>query len=120
MVNAWRDFEVSDRVSLYLGGGIGAGGYRVAFDGGFPIIDATISGNTSLTGFAWQAGTGASWLVTDRVALDLGYRWYAIDGGPARMTVNMRGLSFTESVGTNYGASELLFTIRVYDPFQRR
>ncbi len=119
MINVWRDFEVTDRFGVYLGGGIGGGGYRVVFDGAFPEIDATLSGNTSLTGFAWQAGTGATWLITDRVALDLGYRWYAIDGGPAQIMVTTGDFSFTDSVGTTFGASELLFTIRIYDPFRR-
>ena len=119
MVNVWRDFEVSDRFGVYLGGGIGGGGYRVVFDGAFPVLDATLSGSTSVAGFAWQAGTGATWLVTDRVALDLGYRWYAIDGGPAQITLSTPGFSFSDSVSTNFGANELLFTIRIYDPFRR-
>ncbi|GEM_PF-784172 len=119
MVNAWRDFEVTDRVAVYLGGGIGGGGYTVAFDGGFPDLDVGLSGTTAVTGFAWQAGTGASWLVTDRIALDLGYRWYAVDGGPATIDVTTPIGSFSDSVGTTYGASELLFTIRIFEPFRR-
>ena len=119
MVNVWRDFEVSDRFGVYLGGGIGGGGYRVVFDGAFPVLDATLSGSTSVAGFAWQAGTGATWLVTERVALDLGYRWYAIDGGPAQITLSTPGFSFSDSISTNFGANELLFTIRIYDPFRR-
>lgn len=119
MVNAWRDLEVTDRVAVYLGGGIGGGGYTVAFDGGFPGLGVGLSGTTAVTGFAWQAGTGASWLVTDRIALDLGYRWYAVDGGPATIDVTTPFFSFSDSVGTNYGAGELLFTIRIFEPFRR-
>ena len=119
MINTWRDLEVTDRVALYLGGGIGGGGYTVAFDGGFPALDVALSGSTAVTGFAWQAGGGASWLVTERIALDLGYRWYAVDGGPAAIDVTTPLFSFSDSIGTNFGASELLFSLRVYEPFRR-
>jgi opacity protein-like surface antigen len=119
MINAWRDLEVTDRVALYLGGGIGGGGYTVVFDGGFPALGVGISGSTAVTGFAWQAGGGASWLVTERIALDLGYRWYAVDGGPATIDVATPIFSFSDSIGTNFGASELLFSLRVYEPFRR-
>jgi opacity protein-like surface antigen len=119
MINAWRDLEVTDRVALYLGGGIGGGGYTVAFDGGFPALDVALSGSTALTGFAWQAGGGVSWLVTERIALDLGYRWYAVDGGPATIDVTTPTFSFSDSIGTHFGASELLFSLRVYEPFRR-
>lgn len=119
MINGWRDLEVTDRVAVYLGGGIGGGGYTVDFDGGFPALGIGLSGSTAVTGFAWQAGGGATWLVTERVALDLGYRWYAVDGGPATIDVSTPFFSFSDSVGTNFGASELLFSIRVYEPFRR-
>jgi opacity protein-like surface antigen len=119
MINTWRDLEVTDRVSLYLGGGIGGGGYTVVFDGGFPALDVALSGSTAVIGFAWQAGGGASWLVTERIALDLGYRWYAVDGGPAAIDVATPIFSFSDSIGTNFGASELLFSLRVYEPFRR-
>ena len=119
MINGWRDLEVTDRVALYLGGGIGGGGYTVAFDGGFPALGVALSGTTAVTGFAWQAGGGASWLVTERIALDLGYRWYAVDGGPATIDVTTPTFSFSDSIGTHFGASELLFSLRVYEPFRR-
>ena len=119
MINTWRDLEVTDRVALYLGGGIGGGGYTVAFDGGFPALDVALSGSTAVTGFAWQAGGGASWLVTERIALDLGYRWFAVDGGPATIDVTTPFFSLSDSIGTNFGASELLFSLRVYEPFRR-
>ena len=119
MINAWRDLEVTDRVALYLGGGFGGGGYTVVFDGGFPALGANLSGSTAVTGFAWQAGGGASWLLTERIALDLGYRWYAVDGGPASIDVATPFFSFSDSIGTNFGASELLFSLRVYEPYRR-
>ncbi len=119
MINAWRDLEVTDRVALYLGGGIGGGGYTVAFNGGFPALGVGLSGSTAVTGFAWQAGGGASWLLTERVALDLGYRWYAVDGGPATIDATTPFFACSDSIGTNFGASELLVSLRVYEPFRR-
>lgn len=119
MVNGWRDFEISDRVGAYLGGGVGGAGYRVAFNGDFPAIGATLSGSTRLVSFAWQAGTGVTWLVHDRIAFDLGYRFLAIDGGNAQIIVSAPPISFTDAIDTRYGASELLFTVRVYEPFRR-
>jgi opacity protein-like surface antigen len=120
MVNGWRDFEITDRVGAYLGGGIGGAGYRVVFDGDYAALGATMSGNTRLFGFAWQAGTGATWLVNDRLALDLGYRFFAVDGGNARIVVDAPPISFSDAVGTRYSASELLFTVRIFEPFRRK
>jgi len=118
MVNGWRDFEITDRFGAYLGGGIGGGGYRAVFDGDFAPLGATLSGNTRLLGFAWQAGTGVTWLVNDRLAIDLGYRFFALDGGKAEIIVDAPPISFTDAVGTRYSASELLFTVRVFEPFR--
>lgn len=120
MVNGWRDFEITDRVGAYLGGGIGGAGYRVVFDGDYAALGATMTGSTRLVGFAWQAGAGATWLVNDRLALDLGYRFLAVEGGNAQIIVDAPPISFSDAVGTRYGASELLFTVRVFEPFRGR
>lgn len=119
MINGWRDFEISDRFGAYLGGGIGGGGYRTWFTSDSSPFDATLSGSTRLTGLAWQAGTGVTWLVHDRIALDLGYRYFAIDGGPAEVVLSIPPVSVAEGVGTRYGASEFLVTVRVFEPFRR-
>lgn len=119
MINGWRDFEITDRFGAYLGGGIGGGGYRVSFTSDSSPFDATLSGSTRLTGLAWQAGTGVTWLVHDRIALDLGYRYFSIDGGPAEAVLAIPPVSVSEGVGTRYGASEFLVTVRVFEPFRR-
>jgi len=31
LVNLWRDYQATDRLSLYVGGGIGGGGYRFSY-----------------------------------------------------------------------------------------
>lgn len=119
LVNGWRDFELTDRIGCYLGGGIGGGGYRVVFDGEYTAVGGSIAGSTRLNGFAWQAGTGLTWLFHDRVALDLGYRFVAVAGGQAELLVDLPPISFTEGLATRYGASELLVTVRVFEPFRR-
>ncbi len=123
LANVWRDIEITDRFGCYLGGGVGAGGYTMLFDGTvsdatFPLV-AQVSGRTGLTGLAWQTGAGITWALGDRTTLDLGYRYFAVDGGPADVTVALPPFgSFTDLVGTRFGASELMFTIRVYEPFR--
>ena len=120
MLNGWRDYDFSDRFGGYIGGGIGAGGYRMMYDGSVPPLGVTLSGNSALTGFAWQAGTGVTWVVTDYTTLDLGYRYYTVNTGPSDINVNFPGISYTESIGTRFGTNELLLTIRFYEPFRRR
>jgi len=123
LVNAWRDIEITDRLGCYAGGGIGAGGYTMQFTGGLtdPVFPITVllGGRTALTGFAWQAGTGITWALGDRTTLDLGYRFFAVDGGPADITFTFLPFpALADQVGTAFSASELMFTIRVYEPFR--
>jgi len=123
LVNLWRDIEITDRLGCYAGGGIGGGGYTMVFEGAVsdPLlpITADVSGRTGLSGFAWQAGTGITWALGDRTTLDLGYRFFAVDGGPAGITITLPPFgSFTDQVGTAFSASELMLTIRVYEPFR--
>jgi len=109
--NAWRDFFLGDRWGGYVGGGIGGGGYRLF------VADNVATGYGSAGGFAWQAGGGLIWEVTDRMTLDLGYRWFAIDtlSTPLALTDGTPTGNYTSA----FGASELLLTVRVYEPFRR-
>ncbi|MFM8283946.1 MAG: outer membrane protein [Planctomycetaceae bacterium] len=123
LANVWRDIEITDRLGCYLGGGIGAGGYTMQFSGDVssPPLPITIQlgGRTGLTGFAWQAGTGVTWALGDRTTLDLGYRFFAVDGGPADVTFTIPPFgTISDQVGTAFSASELMLTIRVYEPFR--
>lgn len=119
MINGWRDFEITDRFHAYLGGGIGGAGYRTAFSSDASPIGITLAGSTRTTGFAWQAGTGLTWMCHERIGVDLGYRFFAVDGGPAELVVQSPPFSFSDAIGTRYGASELLVTVRVFEPFRR-
>ena len=109
--NAWRDFLVTERWGGYVGGGLGGGGYRLF------VADNVSTGYGHVGGFAWQAGGGVIWEMTDRMTLDLGYRWFAIDtlSTPLALTDGTSTGNYTST----FGASELLLTVRVYEPFRR-
>ena len=88
--NVWRDFLITERFGVYGGGGLGGGGYQ--FDG-----------VTASPTFAWQGGGGLIYEVTSRLTFDVGYRYFQID----RIDDNQ------------FTASELMFTLRLYDPLRR-
>jgi opacity protein-like surface antigen len=96
LVNAWRDVDVTERVGLYAGGGIGVGRSATADDlvppGGVERAAAAV---------AWQAGAGLTYAATDRVTIDLGYRQRGMAAGDAGL-----------------GAGEALLAVRIYDPFR--
>lgn len=103
LTNLWRDFMFTDQFGLYGGGGIGAGGY---------ILGERLGGVTEYvdpaSNFAWQAGGGLLWEVTDRLTFDVGYRYFQIN------TINQAAF-----VSPNlFQASELMFALRFYEPFR--
>ena len=116
MANIWRDYSVTDRLGFYVGGGIGAGGYRGSLDGDL-ALGATVSGSTGISSFAWQGGAGVCYAVTDRVTLDLGYRFFALNPGQTRIFVTTGAGTLADNFDTQFSTSELLFSIRVYEPF---
>jgi opacity protein-like surface antigen len=76
MLNAYRDFRVTDKLSLYGSAGVGLA----------HLTSSGRQGNESRqyesqkqTNLAWSVGAGVAYDVTDRLALDLGYR--SIDMG---------------------------------------
>ena len=115
MVNVWRDYEVVGDFDVYAGGGIGAGGYRSVINAGFTGLPPTITSNDNVSEFAWQAGGGLIYNVSNRMAVDLGYRFFSI--GDVTATGLNGGTPF--DYPTNYAASELLLTVRIYEPFRR-
>ena len=76
LANAWRDFMVTEKFGCYGGGGIGGGG--ITGFGEFDRVPATDSFTSSA--FAWQAGGGLIYEVTDQVTFDVSYRWYQVNG----------------------------------------
>lgn len=117
MANIWRDYAVADRLGLYAGGGIGAGGYRGSLDGDL-ALGATVAGSTGISSFAWQAGGGVCYAITDRVTLDLGYRFFSLGPGQTKIFVTTGAGTITDTFDTQFSTSELLFSIRVFEPFR--
>ena len=106
ITNAWRDFMITDRFGVYGGGGIGGGGYTL---GETSVNDPTYVFSAPADGaFAWQAGGGLLWQVSDRLTFDVGYRYFQID-------------ALRQGEGTlpnQFSASELMFSLRLYEPFR--
>ena len=112
MVNVWRDNKFNEKWGYYLGAGIGSGGYRSTLS----LVSGplSISSNEKVSAFAWQAGTGLIWEVSDQTTLDLGYRFFSINDTSA--TLDFLGTPTPYKRG--YSASELLLSIRIYEPFR--
>ena len=110
--NLWRDFYLTDRLGVYGGGGIGGGGYRLS------VTDGYVSGYRQVGGFAWQAGGGVFYQVSSHVALDLGYRFFET-GRTSVPLENMSTLAASGNYTSMFSASELLLSVRVYEPFSR-
>lgn len=114
MGNVWRDVMLTERLGLYGGGGIGAGGYRIGVDFSSPAISVR-SYDQAKSSFAWQAGGGVIFEITERLTFDVGYRYFQINSVsfPAVPASPFSGLS------TEFASSELMFGLRLYEPFQR-
>jgi opacity protein-like surface antigen len=114
MANAWRDWYLTDRLGLYGGGGIGAGGYRLT------VNDTVVLGYGHMSGFAWQVGTGTTYQITDRTTIDLGYRFFDTVSDSLPLTLGSSGGLPAGSYLSNFYASELLLSVRIYEPFRSR
>jgi len=113
-INVWRDYQPYESLGFYAGGGLGSGGYRSTLSG-TGLIGASYSGNDPVTNFAWQAGGGVFYNLTERATIDLGYRFFAIDESTVVAEFLQQPFTYRE----RYSASELLLTLRIYEPFQR-
>lgn len=109
MANLWRDYSFSDRLGVYGGGGIGAGGYRIA------VNDLTVSGNDIAAAFAWQVGTGITWRIGPRATLDFGYRF--IDLGTVSTPLALGDGSPAGNYTSDLSASQWMLSVRIYEPF---
>jgi len=103
MQNFWRDLMITDRFGIYGGGGIGAGGYVLG-----ETVDGSTEYTTSAANFAWQAGGGLLWQLSDRLTFDVGYRYFQIN------TIQQADYV----VPNQFAASELMFSLRLYEPFR--
>lgn len=73
--NVFYDIGVSERVDLYLGGGLGLA--DVDYSSVSPIASTAVDDNDM--GWAWQLGAGASVAMNDRLKLTLDYRFLNIE-----------------------------------------
>jgi len=103
MQNVWRELMFTDRFGVYGGGGIGAGGYML----GESLGDTTNFANPAAA-FAWQAGGGLLWQLSNRLTFDVGYRFFQIN------TIQQAA----EVRPNQFAASELMFSLRLYEPFR--
>ena len=109
--NVWRDIWAGNHWGLYLGGGIGGGGYELT------VNDNFLAGADTVGTFAWLAGTGVTYRFDDRLALDLGYRFVGFGTG----TIGLNRLASNAPAGyytSSLGGSELIFSLRLYEPFR--
>jgi opacity protein-like surface antigen len=125
MVNFWRDYFFTDRLGVYGGGGFGVGGYQYAFQGpllGIPDPDAIYAGSSTVNTFAWQVGTGITYRLNDRVTFDTGYRFFAMTPSSTMIRADFPKTSGPDlifgSVTSAFSASELLVSVRIYEPFR--
>ena len=119
MVNAWRDLNLTEHLGVYAGGGIGAGGYSFMVDVNSPSDDISATAANGVTSFAWQAGGGVIYELTKRVTLDLGYRFYSVGAGTSTLTTSFAGFPVdSQDITSRFSASELLFSVRIYEPFR--
>ena len=120
MVNLWRDYELTDRWTMYVGGGIGAGGYQFSYQKFNPADTYQIETSPDVSAFAWQAGGGTAYAITERISLDIGYRFFQIATStlPAVISYVPGPPVGSEVVGSAFSASELFFAFRIYEPFR--
>jgi opacity protein-like surface antigen len=116
MTNFWRDYFFTDRFGVYGGGGFGVGGYQ------YSMQEETIpfKGSSVVNTFAWQVGTGVTYQLSDRITFDTGYRFFAMTPGATPLSVSDGGL-LVQPIGSYtsaFSASELLVSIRIYEPFR--
>ncbi len=120
MVNLWRDYELSGRWTVYVGGGVGAGGYQFTYRKFDPTDNYQVSTSPQVSAFAWQAGGGTAYAISDRITLDIGYRFFQIATSTSTAVVSyVPGPPVgSEVVGSAFSASELFFAFRIYEPFR--
>ena len=106
LANVWRDFQFTDHLDLYGGGGIGAAGFNTSFQQIDTPEPAPIVYNYR-TSYAWQLGLGGIWNVNDRVAVDLSYRVFGVGWS---ITANDLAYGFLRT--------EVLLSLRIYEPFR--
>ena len=105
---ATTSFFAAKPLGCYGGGGIGGGGMTTVGEvDRDPVTDTSKSSS-----FAWQAGGGLLYEVTDQVTFDVSYRWYQVHSlsGPGNGAANFDNY--------RYGASQVMFSLRMFEPLR--
>jgi opacity protein-like surface antigen len=122
MTNFWRDYDLTETVGLYGGGGIGIGGYQYQTESPDPQL--VVTGANTINSFAWQIGTGVTYQMGRRVSFDVGYRFFSIGNGSTPLLSSGNTATggapyfFLGNSISAFTASELLLSIRIYEPFR--
>jgi OmpA-OmpF porin, OOP family len=103
MFNGLYDFDTAGRWKPYLGGGVGLAQVRAkAHTAEYGVVDTNVTpaafrGGGSANGFsdeetafAWQGLAGVGYEISDRLTLDLGYKYFNVQG----LDFDGRGPSF--------------------------
>lgn len=114
--NVYYDIGHFGRFTPYIGAGAGFANNRL--DTASVLVNgvtvASINSN-SRTDFAWQAGVGTAYQITDAVALDVGYRY--VDLGKIStgdtLTINGGGSFSGATVEKNLNANEIQVGLRI-------
>lgn len=70
-INAYYDIDTGTKFTPYVGGGIGIARTKAKL----VLPETGDSASESSNEFAWQLGAGVSYAATDKLAVDLGYRY---------------------------------------------
>lgn len=110
MLTAYRDFRVTDKVSLYGSAGLGLARLKSS---GWQGNESRQYESQTQTNLAWALGAGVTYDVTDQLAFDLGYRY--VDMGDTESGWNSfgnaRGLQ-DEKMKANLVSSEFVLGAR--------
>ena len=105
LANVWRDFMFTDQFGCYGGGGLGGGGIQV----GEIFQPNPVDYASPSTAFAWQAGGGLIYELSDQVTFDVSYRWYQL----GNFQVNR-----IQNDNWQFSASQVMFSLRMFEPLR--
>jgi opacity protein-like surface antigen len=93
LVNSYWDINTGTNFTPYVGAGIGLGIIKTDFSGsgwnpGYSNWDDPNLGSKTVTNFAWNAGAGIGYDLTDNWTVDLGYKF--VDVGSVKTSVHIK------------------------------
>ncbi|MGE0109511.1 MAG: outer membrane protein [Bdellovibrionales bacterium] len=103
MANAYVDWQNSSRFTPYAGFGLGMASISTDISTTAIIAGSsyTLSSDDSDTAFAWQAGVGVGYRITDRWSADLGWRYIATNDVSLNTTLAGTALPVETSLSSN-------------------